>query len=32
MDSPDANPHDEVAPLLTSPLHDRHVSLGAKFA
>jgi aminomethyltransferase len=36
MSSPDASPHDGpqdgVASLRTSPLHDRHVSLGAKFA
>ena len=32
MNSPDANPHDEAAALRSSPLHDRHVSLGAKFA
>ena len=32
MNSPDANPHDEAAALRTSPLHDRHMSLGAKFA
>jgi aminomethyltransferase len=36
MSRPDASPHDgthdEVASLRTSPLHDRHVALGAKFA
>jgi len=32
MNSPDTNPHDEAAALRTSPLHDRHVALGAKFA
>jgi aminomethyltransferase len=32
MNRPDANPQDGAAALRTSPLHDRHVSLGAKFA
>ena len=27
-----SSPHDDAAPLRTSPLHDRHVALGAKFA
>ena len=27
-----SSPHDDTAPLRTSPLHDRHVALGAKFA
>jgi aminomethyltransferase len=32
MNRPDANPQDGAAALRSSPLHDRHVSLGAKFA